>query len=280
MEKRLGKGLGALITEKDANTATSDKVNNIRISLITPNKLQPRKEFNEEKLRELKDSIKEKGIIQPIVVRPSKDGYELIAGERRFRAAKELGHEEIPVIIKEVSDADSLEIALIENIQREELNPVEEAHAYMHLMKQFNFSQEEISKAVGKDKSTVSNTMRLLSLPALVQEYIEKGLITMGHAKTVLSLPTDRGRIRFSKRIMKKNLSVRQAEEIVKQRLQKVSPKTRDKDEHLTRIEEEMQHYLGTRVKIIHGKKRGRIEISYYSNEDLDRILDLVKKRP
>lgn len=277
MEKRLGKGLGALITEKEAGATTAAKVNSIKISLIKPNKLQPRKAFNEEKLRELKDSIKEKGIIQPVIVRTTEEGYELIAGERRFRAAKELGHEEIPVIIKEVNDADSLELALIENIQREELNPVEEARAYMHLMEHFKFSQDEISKAVGKDKSTVSNTMRLLSLPELIQDYVEKGLMTMGHAKAVLSLPTERGRIRFSKRIMRKSLSVRQAEELIKQRLQKVSPKRRDKDEHLTRLEEEMQHYLGTHVNIVHGKKRGRIEISYYSNEDLDRILDLIK---
>jgi len=278
MEKRLGKGLGALITEKETNSATMSKVNNIKLSLIKPNKLQPRKAFDEDKLRELKDSIKEKGIIQPIIVRTMEEGYELIAGERRFRAAKELGHEEIPVIIKEVNDADSLELALIENIQREELNPVEEAKAYMHLMERFKFSQDEISKAVGKDKSTVSNTMRLLSLPELIQDYVEKGLMTMGHAKAVLSLPTERGRIRFSKRIMRKSLSVRQAEELIKQRLQKTIPKRRDKDEHLTRLEEEMQHYLGTHVNIVHGKKRGRIEISYYSNEDLDRILDLIKK--
>ncbi len=278
MEKRLGKGLGALIPEKSAISDAVEKVAKIKISSIKPNKLQPRKKFDSEKLRELKDSIKEKGIIQPVIVRTIEDGYELIAGERRFRAVKELGYDEIPVIVKEVSDADSLELSLIENIQREELNPVEEANAYMDLIEKFNFSQEEISKAVGKDKSTVSNTLRLLTLPKLIQGYVSENLISMGHAKAILSLPTERPRIRFAKRVIRKNLSVRQTEELIKQKLQKPIRKTREKDAHLARIEEELQHHLGTRVKVIQGKKRGRLEIFYYSNEDLDRILDLIKK--
>ncbi|MEE9500237.1 MAG: ParB/RepB/Spo0J family partition protein [Candidatus Omnitrophota bacterium] len=278
MEKRLGKGLGALIPEKIAASATAEKISKIKINLIIPNKLQPRKKFATDKLRELKDSIKEKGIIQPVIVRTIEDGYELIAGERRFRAVKELGYDEIPAIVKEVSDADSLELSLIENIQREELNPVEEANAYMDLMEKFNFSQEEISKAVGKDKSTISNTLRLLTLPKLIQDYVSEDLISMGHAKAILSLPTERPRIRFAKRVIRKNLSVRQTEELIKQKLQKPIRKTREKDAHLTQLEEDLQHYLGTRIKIIHGKKRGRLEIFYYSNEDLDRILDLIKK--
>ena len=278
MEKRLGKGLGALIPEKIAASATAEKISKIKINLIIPNKLQPRKKFAADKLKELKDSIKEKGIIQPVIVRTIEDGYELIAGERRFRAVKELGYDEIPAIVKEVSDADSLELSLIENIQREELNPVEEANAYMDLIEKFNFSQEEISKAVGKDKSTVSNTLRLLTLPKLIQDYVSEDLISMGHAKAILSLPTERPRIRFAKRVIRKNLSVRQTEELIKQKLQKPIRKTREKDAHLTQLEEELQHHLGTRVKIIHGKKRGRLEIFYYSNEDLDRILDLIRK--
>jgi len=277
MEKRLGKGLGALIPEK-ITTDTSEKIGEIKVSSIKPNALQPRKKFNNEKLEELKNSIREKGIIQPVVVRTAEDGYELIAGERRFRAVKELGYESIPAIVKNVSDADSLELSLIENIQREELNPVEEANAYMELVEKFNFSQEEIAKAVGKDKSTISNTVRLLSLPELIQEYIMDEAISMGHAKAILYLPTERSKIRFAKRIIKKNFSVRQAEELIKQRLQKPGKKIAEKDEHLASLEESLQHYLGTRVKIIHGKKRGRLEISYYSNEDLDRILGLIQK--
>jgi len=275
MEKRLGKGLGALIPEKTISEQ-SEKIGEIKVSSIKPNTLQPRKKFDNTKLQELKNSIKEKGIIQPVIVRPSGPGYELIAGERRFRAVRELGYEDIPAIIKDISDANSLELSLIENIQREELNPVEEARAYLELIEKFKFSQDAIAKAVGKDKSTVSNMLRLLTLPELIQEYIADSLISMGHAKAILPLATERARIRFAKRIMKRNLSVRQTEELIKQRLQKISGKKPEKDEHLTRIEEELQHFLGTRVRIIHGKKRGRLEISYYSNEDLDRILDLI----
>ena len=240
--------------------------------------MQPRKNFNSEKLKELKDSIKEKGIIQPIIIRPIEGGYELIAGERRFRAVKELGYHEIPAILKKVSDADSLELSLIENIQREELNPVEEANAYMELVEKFNFSQDEISKAVGKDKSTVSNTLRLLTLPKLIQDYISGDMVSMGHAKAILSLPTERAKIRFAKRVIKRNLSVRQTEELIKMRLQKPVHKKAQKDEHLARLEEELQHYLGTRVKITHGKKRGKIEIQYYSNDDLERIVNIIEK--
>jgi ParB family chromosome partitioning protein len=278
MEKRLGKGLDALIPGKDASSEGTQQIGKLKVSLITPNKLQPRKHFDETKLGELKDSIKEKGIIQPVIVRSTEDGYELIAGERRLRAAKELGYDEIPAIVKDVNDADSLELSLIENIQREELNPVEEARAYKDLMEKFDFSQEEISKAVGKDNSTVSNTLRLLTLPNLIQAYISEALISMGHAKAILALPTDRSKIRFAKKVMKKNLSVRQAEELIRKKLDRPIRTPRDKDEQLARIEEDLQHYLGTRVKVIHGKKRGRLEIFYYSNEDLERILGLIRK--
>jgi len=279
MDKKLGKGLGALIPEKTAAQSKSESIGKIKIASIRPNKMQPRKKFDLEKLKELQKSIKEKGIIQPIIVRPREDGFELIAGERRFRAAKDLGYTEIPAIIKNVNDADSLEMALIENIQREELNPVEEANAYMELIEKFKFSQDNISKAVGKDKSTISNTIRLLTLPKLIQGYISENIISMGHAKAILSLPTERPRIRFTKRIIRKNLSVRQTEELIKQKLQGTKKRKQEKDAHLTSLEEDLQHHLGTRVKISHGKKRGRIEIFYYSNEDLDRVLDLIKKK-
>ncbi|OGW74821.1 MAG: hypothetical protein A2Z72_06075 [Omnitrophica bacterium RBG_13_46_9] len=278
MEKRLGKGLNALIPENITTSESMERINKLKINSIKPSQMQPRKKFDDEKLRELKDSIMGKGIIQPIVVRPVDGGYELIAGERRFRAAKELGFDEIPAIVKDVSDADSLELSLIENIQREELNPVEEAHAYMELIDRFNFSQDDISKAIGKDKSTVSNAIRILALPKLIQDYISENLVSMGHAKAILSLPLDRARIKLAKKIIRKNLSVRQTEEVVRLRLQRPLRKMSEKDGHLISIEEELQHFLGTRVKITHGKKRGRIEISYYSNEDLERILRLIKK--
>lgn len=277
MEKRLGKGLEALIPEK---VKASEKVSYIDITSVAPNRLQPRKKFNEEKLKELVDSVREKGVIQPIIVRSVEGGYELIAGERRYRAVKELGHDKIPAIIKEANDADSLELSLIENIQREELNAIEEANAYKDLIEKFNFSQTDISKAVGKDKTTISNTLRLLTLPALIQKYIEENLVSMGHAKAILSLNTEREKIRYAKKVVKKALSVRQIEELIKSRLDKKSfRRACSKDENLAGMEEELQHFFGTRVKIIHGKKRGRIEIQYFSNEDLERILKLILQK-
>jgi ParB family chromosome partitioning protein len=275
MDKKLGRGLGALIPER---TEAHERTSSIAIAKISPNRFQPRKKFDEEKLKELMDSIREKGVIQPVIVRPDGDSYELIAGERRFRAVKELGYENIPAIIKDVSDADSLELSLIENIQREELNPIEEARAYKELTDKFNFSQAEISKAVGKDNTTVSNTLRLLSLPPLIQKYIEDNVFSMGHAKAILSLATEREKIRFAKKIIRKSLSVRQIEELVKARLTRSGArKTRaERDSDLASMEEKLQHYLGTRVRIMHGKKRGRIEIQYFSNEDLERLINLI----
>lgn len=273
MDKKLGRGLSALIPE---TVDTSEKVSRLKIGSIKPNKYQPRKKFNEEKLRELVESIREKGVIQPVIVRQVDGGYELIAGERRFKAVSKLGYEEIPAIVKDVSDSDSLQMSLIENIQREELNPIEEAGAYKELLERFNFSQDDISKAVGKDKSTVSNTLRLLALPELVRRYIEDDLITMGHAKAILSLNTEREKIRYAKKVIKKALSVRQIEDLVRTRFAKGKAAKKIKDSNLSSMEEALQHYFGTRVKIIHGKTRGRIEIQYYSNEDLERILKLI----
>lgn len=278
MERRLGRGLDALIPEKDKSTESTQEIGKLKVSLISPNRFQPRKTFNDSKLKELKESILEKGVIQPVIVRTTGEGYELIAGERRFRAVKELGYSEIPAIVKDVSDADSLELSLIENIQREELNPIEEANAYLDLVEKFDFSQEEISKAVGKDTSTISNALRILTLPKVIQSYISEGAISMGHAKAILAIPVDRVRIRFAKKVIRKNLSVRQAEDLIRQRFQKTTRVPVGKDENLVRVEEDLQHYLGTRVKITHGKKRGRVEIFYYSNEDLERILNLVRK--
>jgi ParB family chromosome partitioning protein len=273
MDKKLGKGLGALIPEK------AGKVLFLKIDSIMPNRLQPRKRIDPDKLRELIDSIREKGIIQPVLVRPLGDeGYELIAGERRLRAVKELGHEEIPVIVRDVKDSDILQLAIIENIQREDLSPIEEANAYKELTERFNFSQDEISKAVGKNKATVSNTLRILLLPDFVQKFILDGVLSAGHAKTILSLPTEKMRVRLTKRIVKNNLSVRQSEELARGKVQGSPAKIKAKDENIAQIEEELQHFLGTRVKIAHGKKRGKITIAYFSNEDLNRILNLIRK--
>jgi ParB family chromosome partitioning protein len=236
-------------------------------------------EFNENKLTELIDSIKEKGVIQPVLVRRSPHGYELIAGERRLRAAKRLGFEKIPAIVKEVSDVDMLEISLIENIQREELNPVEEAHAFQRFVTDFSFTQERIAKVLGKDRSTIANTIRLLNLPKKIQDHITKGDITFGHAKALLSLPMETDQLRLAKLIIKKDLSVRETEALAARRPGPGRGAEVKKDRQISDIESHLQQVLGTKVRIFHGKKRGRIQIEYYSHEDLNRILDLFSSR-
>lgn len=273
--KALGKGLSALIQPNEENIDSQEKIVQIPLTQIRTNKYQPRVDFNQERLNELVSSIREKGVVQPVLVRRGPDGYELIAGERRLRAVKALGFEKIPGIIKNVADIDMLEISLIENIQREELNPIEEANAFQRFITDFNFTQERIAKALGKDRSTVANIIRLLGLPVKIREQISKGAITTGHAKALLSLPTDIDQLRVCGLIIKKGLSVREAEALVARRgvaAKRMDPK---KEQGITDIEGRLRQLFGTRVRIFHGKKRGRIQIDYYSNEDLNRILDI-----
>jgi ParB family transcriptional regulator, chromosome partitioning protein len=275
MEKRLGKGLGALIPESPPGKAI-EKMARISLAEIVPNPFQPRKRFDEGKMEDLVSSIREKGVIQPILVRQTEKGYELIAGERRWRAAQELKLEDIPAIIKkDVNDVSSLEMSMIENIQREDFNPIEEANAYKELIEKFEYTLEKIGQEVGKDKTTVSNSMRLLNLSTEIQKYVEEGTISVGHAKVLLSIQNEYRREKTAQTIVQHGLSVRQLERIVKDRGVKTK-KRAQKDPEVQRIEEDLQHYLGTKVTILHGKKRGRIEIQYYSNEDLQRVLDLI----
>lgn len=280
MEKRaLGKGLSALIPEKAPDiSAPQSGVLEIPISQIRTNKYQPRMDFKQDKLNDLVNSIKEKGIVQPVLARKTPDGYELIAGERRLRAAKSLGLEKIPAILKNVADVDMLEISLIENIQRQELNPIEEAVAYQRLISEFNFTQDAVAKVLGKDRSTVANFLRLLSLPKKIQDLIMKGDITTGHAKAVLSLPTEEYRMRLCTLIVKKGLSVREAEAIASKRMfaSKKPREIKGRDQNIAEIENRLQQVLGTRVVVMHGKSRGQIRIEYYSNDDLNRILDML----
>ncbi|MCX5665568.1 MAG: ParB/RepB/Spo0J family partition protein [Candidatus Omnitrophica bacterium] len=246
------------------------------LSQVKTNKYQPRVDFNEEKLNELIKSIKEKGIIQPVLVRKAHDGYELIAGERRLRAAKRLQLEKIPAIVKEVSDLDMLEISLIENIQREELNAIEEANAFERFISEFKFTQDKIAQVLGKDKSTVSNTLRLLSLPKKIQDQVSKDAISAGHARALLALPTENEQIRVCNLIINKGLSVRETEKLVSRRTSGVKKRDTKTDPGIDDVASQLQHVLGTRVKIAHGKKRGFIHIEYYSTEDLNRILDII----
>ncbi|MFA5143194.1 MAG: ParB/RepB/Spo0J family partition protein [Candidatus Omnitrophota bacterium] len=279
MEKRaLGRGLEALIQPKEIDAASQpqERILQIATSEIQTNKYQPRLGFDQEKLGDLMNSIKEKGVVQPVLVRKTPAGYELIAGERRLRAAKNLGMEKIPAIVKNVADIDMLEISLIENIQREELNPMEEAFAFQKFITDFDYTQERIATALGKDRSTIANTIRLLGLPKKVQEYISKNAITAGHARAILSLPTETARLRLADTIIKRGLSVREAEKAVARRALKTTDPVKTRDQSILEIENKLQQLLGTRVRIFHGSKRGRIQVEYYSNEDLNRILDIV----
>ncbi|MFH1798589.1 MAG: ParB/RepB/Spo0J family partition protein [Candidatus Omnitrophota bacterium] len=277
MEKRLGRGLAALISEESQDGKAKEKVEKISLKDIVPNPFQPRKRFNPVKMEELVHSIEEKGIIQPILVRPSAKGYELIAGERRWRAAQELGLEEIPAIVREdIDDANSLEISIIENIQREELNPVEEALAFQELIARFKYTLDKVGQMVGKDKTTISNSLRLLSLPQAILSSVEEGTISTGHAKVLLSIQNEHKQKKIAKTIIEKQLSVRDTECLAHQ-VKGTTPKTRRiKTPEILQIEEDLQHRLGTKINIIQGKKRGRIEIQYFSNKDLDRLLKLL----
>ena len=287
IEKRaLGRGLEALIQPKEIESASvsnsQERILQIPISDIRTNKYQPRLEFNQEKLNDLMNSIKEKGVVQPVLVRKTPIGYELIAGERRLRAVKNLGMENVPAIVKEVTDIDMLELSLIENIQREELNPMEEAHAFQKFITDFNFTQEKIAKVLGKDRSTVANIMRLLGLPKKIQDFISKGAITAGHAKALLPLAAEMDQLRVANLIIKKDLSVRETEALVGRRASGEKPRVEaTKDQNIVDVENGLQQLFGTRVKIMHGKKRGRIQIEYYSNDDFGRILEIMyTKKP
>lgn len=271
----LGKGLSALIPDSGQN---KDRIQTIPLDQVRPSSFQPRKKFSEESLKELAESIREKGVIQPVIVRQTESGFELIAGERRFRAVKLLGLPEIPAIIRKVADGDLLEIALIENIQREELNKIEEARAYERLTTEFGLTHEMISKRVGKDRATISNMLRLLELPEKIQRFLEENTITMGHARGLLGLGDPKRQLKLCEDIVKKGLSVRQIENKVRQDggVKKIFRARPSKNPEVRNYEETLQHRLGTRVRILQGKKRGKIVIDFYSVEDLNRVLTLL----
>lgn len=291
MQKRkaLGRGLQALIPEvrPDTRIAIADKpiaetaesIVYLDISDIKPGPYQPRSNFKQEKMEELVSSIREKGVVQPILVRRKETDYEVIAGERRLRAVNSLGIKKIPAIIREVDDVNAIELALIENIQREDLNPIEEARAYERLRNDFGFTQEQIAQAVGKDRTTVANVLRLLNLPAKIQRLLLDDLLTMGHARPLLSVSDPIRQMKICERIIKKGLSVREAEQLVKPPAP--SRKTaayRTQDPYLKAAEDELQQTLGTRVRIHHGKKRGKVVIEYFSPADLERIINIIKR--
>ena len=276
----LGKGLGALLPE--FGQAEPKTLFYCGIEEIIPNRSQPRKHFDESKLQELAESIKEKGILEPLIVRRTDQGYELIVGERRWRAAQKAGLKEVPVIVKEVEGREVLEISLIENLQREDLNPIEAAEAFKHLIEEFNLSQEDLSKRIGKDRTTITNTLRLLKLPLEVRNQLLQNRITSGHARAILSLESKEKQKELCALIIKKGLSVREAESIAKRWAEKpkksitpVKPRG-DLESQLSSLQDSMRKYLGTKVHITQKGKRGKIEIEYYSHEDLERIVEAI----
>lgn len=276
--KALGKGLSALIPEQEGSQG--EKIVYLSLQQIKPNPYQPRKDFDEQSLEELTQSIKEKGIIQPILVRRQGENYELIAGERRFRAASALNLKEIPAIVKEVEDLDSLELSLIENIQRQNLNPIEEARAYQFLLDKYQLTQEKLSEVLGKARVTVANILRLLKLPIEIQDEIKNGRISYAHGRALLEIEDSNKQRRLVQEIISKSLSVRELENLVKSyrpRAAKGSEKPKEHDSYAAVLEEELQHVLATKVRIVRKKKRGHILIEFYSQQDLDRIINKVR---
>jgi ParB family chromosome partitioning protein len=277
--KALGKGISALIPEK-ITEEKQEKIVYAPIGQVKPNPLQPREDFNLQGMEDLIQSIKEKGVIQPILVRRQGDYYELIAGERRLRAANSLNLKEIPVIIKDVPDRDSLELSLIENIQRQELNPIEEARAFQYLIDKFGMTQEKLSEGLGKSRASVTNTLRLLNLPKEIQDEMKKGRISFAHGRALLEIEDVNQQRRLAHEVIAKGLSVRELESLIKtcrprgKRRMKIAAAV---EPHIAVFEEELQHILATKIRITKQKKRGNIVIEFYSPQDLERIVSRIK---
>lgn len=278
-KKGLGKGLDALFAEEEKQGVTE-----VKITEVIPNKDQPRKAFDEEKLQTLADSIQEHGLIQPIIVTQKGEGYVIVAGERRWRAAKKAGIKKIPVIIRDYTDLAVKEVALIENLQREDLNPIEEALGYRALMDEYSLTQEEISVRLGKSRSAIANSVRLLTLDDFTKDKLISGEISEGHARCALSIPAGVVREFFINRIIEDGLNVRQAERLAKDLTKQPEVKPNDPMSsaykiEMERISKSLAQYLGTKVKLSGNNKKGKIEIEYYGNADLERLLELISRR-
>ena len=279
MEKKaLGRGLNAVFS-KDAllSIDTLDERKEILVDRVVPNRNQPRRRFAQSEIDELAESIKHNGILQPVLVRETPDGKcELIAGERRWRAATLAGLQTIPAVVKQVPDHAAMELALIENIQRADLTPIEVARAYQRLIREFSLTQDQLSTRVGKTRSSVANMLRFLALPHDVQELMESGSLTMGHAKVLLSLSKLEEQQAWAKRAVTEKLSVRDLERLLQPKVTRPAPVATLKDPNVADVEERLKRRLGTNAKVTTGPKGGRISIDYYSSEDLERILDMI----
>jgi ParB family chromosome partitioning protein len=276
----LGRGLGALLPPSASAPATAEApgVQEISVDAIAPNPQQPRKDFDINALNELAGSLRKSGVIQPVVVRKVGPGFQLIVGERRWRAARLAGLTHIPAVVREVSDAESLELALVENLLREDLNPIEEAEAYQRLLAEFAWTQEELAERVSKDRSTISNALRLLKLPELIQSDLRSGRLTMGHARALLSLGSPSEQLRLREEILAHSWSVRATEEGVQKRaiLPRRAPR---RAPELTALEDAFREALATRVRLVGNERHGRIEIAYASREELERLVELITAR-
>ena len=276
----LGKGLGALIPEFGKDEPRT--LFYCGIEEIVPNRSQPRKHFDESRLQELAESIKEKGILEPLIVRRVDGGYELIVGERRWRAAQKAGLKEVPVLVKEIEGREALEVSLIENLQREDLNPIEEAEAFKRLTEEFEIGQGELAARIGKDRTTIANTLRLLKLPTEVRNQLIQNRITSGHARAILSLETRERQKELCALIIQRGLSVREAEALAKRWSEKpkraVTPakERSDLESQINSLQDSLRRHLGTKVHITQKGKKGKIEIEYYSFEDLERIIEAI----
>lgn len=280
MAKGLGKGINALFNNVDSNEET---VEEIKLKDLRPNPYQPRKTFDDDALSDLKESIQRHGVLQPIIVRKSIKGYDIVAGERRFRARQQAGLTTIPAIVREFSETLMREIALLENLRREDLSPLEEAEAYASLLDHLSVTQEELAKRLGKSRPHIANHLRLLTLPDDIQKLIANGTLSMGHGRTLLSLKNKKKLAPLVKKIVDEGLNVRQVEKLVQQLNENVPRETKKKEAPKDRVLKEresfLQNYFGTSVTIKKQKKKGKIEIEFLSNEDLERILELLSTR-
>ncbi len=283
----LGKGLGALIPEDEAAEAQKAEekaaaaANMISINLIKPNKEQPRKAFDEEKILQLSESIKEHGIIQPILLKKDGETYRIIAGERRWRAAKAAGLKEVPAITMDIGEKEVLEVSLIENIQRQDLNPIEEAWAFRKLLDDFSFTQEELGRRLGKSRTALANTMRLLNLDKRVQDYLIDGVITEGHGRAILAVEDKELQYKLAQKVIDDGLTVREIEKLISDLSkarpeEKAKPEKKAADPYILDLKNRLEERFDTKVFISNKNSKGKIEIEYYSNDDLQRILDLL----
>jgi ParB family chromosome partitioning protein len=282
MSRRLGKGLDALIPSLEVGD--DDKVIEIPLTQIRPNPYQPRKTFDGEAIKELAESIRQHGVIQPIIVRSAVKGYEIIAGERRYRASQLVGNATIPAVVRDFSDQQVMEIALIENLQREDLNAIELAQAYQSIMDKFQLTQEELSLKVGKSRSHIANFLRLLALPAEVKEHVSRGTISMGHARALAGLKDEKKLKELARQTIENEWSVRELEDAIQQlgrknvAVKKPQAKAKKRDPYIEQIEESLRERFKTTVRIRHQKDKGRIELLYYGRQDLERLLEMLER--